>query len=98
MEFLVTQAFPAGQAIQVYLASAVFPAGPGIVVRVVTPVLAVQVVTPVLVGTVGTLVFRDGLVTVGILVSLAFPASQVGQVTQAFPDGRAILVIQVPQA
>ena len=57
-----------------------------------------QVVTPVSVVRVGTQVFRAGRVTVGTRVSLAFPASQVGRVTQAFLVGPAIQVTQVPQA
>ena len=97
MVFLVTQAFPVGQAIQVYLASAVSPAGLGIAVSAGILDIVVQVVTPVSVGTVGTQVFRDGRVTVGTRVSLAFPASQVGRGTQAFLVGQAILVTQVPQ-
>ena len=60
--------------------------------------IVVQVGTPVLVGTVGTQVFQVGLVTVGTLVSLAFPALQVGRGTQAFLVGPAIRVTQVPQA
>ena len=95
--YLVTRAFPGGQAIQVYLASVVSPAGLGIVARAGTLVLVAQVVTPVSVVRVGTQAFQDGRVTVGTRVSLAFPALQVGRVTQAFPAGPAIRVTQVPQ-